>query len=292
MSIKDGSTADAVLPVSGGFDPSVVNLRVKENEEKVDKTVTLVFSATDCPDQTLTFPQPATTSDLKVFEIFTKLTVNGTGKSTVPWLILDETKMDPEVLAANLKLYYETSTKDFDDIAIPTEQSPELTAEGVGGLIPSSLSPINERYIMVLGIADGYRKSYTRIHFRNWKMGTKYTYDSSNGLEFTISPPTIKTDYVQIDKTTSITATTPFKGSGSMYYLLHNASKLTKTTFKIAGQEAGYRAYTKNEFTNSAPHGEASSTVAFEKGDTATLLITTGTYLWDMAFLGQYKYKP
>ena len=105
-----------------------------------------------------------------------------------------------------------------------------------------------------MGMADGYRKSYTRIHFRNWKMGTKYTYDSSNGLEFTISPPTVKTDYVQIDKTTNLTATTEFKGSGSMYYLLHNASKLTKTTFRIAGQEAGYRSYTKNEFTNSAPH--------------------------------------
>lgn len=288
---ETATTADAVLPTTSGFDPTTLNLRVKENEDKVAKTVTVIFSATDCPDQTMTFTQPATTSDLKVFEVFTKMAISGSGKTTAPVLVIDETMMDADALAAHPKYYYVTSKDGFTDELIPTETSDELPAEGLA-LLPSKLSAHDQLWVVVLGVCDGYRKTYTRIHFQDWKMGTKYTSETSNGVTITVDPPTIKTDYIQFNASTDVKTTTTFKGSGSLYYLLHNASKLTEATFLIGGKEAGKWVYTKNFTTNSAPEGQVSTTQTFEKGDEVMLRTVKGTYLWQFAFLGQYKYKP
>lgn len=290
--IGDDTTADAFLSKYEGFDPDTIYLRVKENEDKVAKKVSVIFSAQDCDDKKLDFTQPATRSDLKVFQIFTRLAIKGSKKTQTPQLVLYPEMIDADALET-AKFYYATSNKSFDDIVLPTVESPEFPSEGIS-VYPSTVKNYYETYVIILGVAEGYRNTYTKVYARNWKMGTKYTYESSNGLVMTPEPPTIKTDYVQFDKATTLVAKTTCKGTGALYYLLHNASKKPTVTFYINDVNCGSRVYsTSQEFTSSAPHALVSSVESFDEGCDLKLNITSnGAYFWDYACMEQFKFKP
>ena len=216
------TTADVLLPVNTGFDPAVVNLRIKENEDKSAKVVKLIFSAKDCPDQEVVITQPATTSDMKVFEVLTKLTVSGTGADLVPWVSLSEDLMDAEAVGKGIKYYYEHGWAGFDALAIPDENSKRFPAEGVSPL-PSPISAKDCFYMVILGVCDGYRKSYTRVYVQNWKIDKDHIVCSGQGLSFSTEPPASNASYIRTDGA-AISTVTDFKGSGSMYYKYHNAS--------------------------------------------------------------------
>lgn len=289
--IDPSSTADCFLAQDKGFDPSVLYLRVKENEEKVQKTVKVTISAQDCEDKVLEFTQAPTTSNLAVFETFTRLGTAGAAKALTPKVILDSTLIDPDALG-KAKFYYSTSTTSFDDVILPTEADTPFPSDGFT-FLPATLSPKNELYLIVLGVCDGYRKSYEKVYIQNWKFGTKYTTESSGGLTVSVDPPTIKTDYVQMDKTTDLITYSSCKGSGSMYYMLHNASKQPTVTFYMDNQSAGSRKFSKKqETTSSNPASMASETKFFDTEAEIRLEIKSGAYFWDFCYLEQFKFKP
>lgn len=290
-SIDPSSTADAVLEREAGFDPSVVNLRIRENEEKVEKTVKVNFNAEDCETKTVEIVQAATTKSLKVFEAFTRLAVNGSGPTAVPVVVLDTLSIGQDVFSAGAKFFYVCGDGGFESLGVPNEESAAFPAEGIS-ILPEALSAKDEYFIIVCGICDGYRKTYEKIHIQNWKMGGNYATGSCDGLSFNVDPVTIKTDYVQLDNAIDASIRAGVTGSASMYYHFHNAAKVSNLSVSFGGRVSDGWSFTKNQYTSKLPFAASTASHPINIGETATLSFSNGGYLWDIAYLEQLKYRP
>ena len=317
VEIKKGATADAILERPEGVDHYRLKLRFKENEEKVKKNLTLKFSAPECNPVELNFVQSESRSDIPVLEGIYKLISNGKATYALMPRLIAEKALDLGTGEAvqNVKYYYKISEKGFDDIDTPTVEDPEIPEDGItlltettstGTYVKMGVNPL--RFIKILAVAEGYRKSYEQIILRSWLFGSKlddldgmWGVGSSSsvnnfpleyyGLTFTKNGTTNSgwSYRFSLQQGTDVTTPPDFGTRGAMY-VRGNASNGSDVYFYIGETSLG----TKNiKCTSSAPQDFASETGIIGDGDLFKMsLPNAALQTWIISVMEQKKYKP
>lgn len=291
ISVDPSSTAMAELEKTSGFDPSSVKVTVFENEDMGEKTLTLKISAEDCEDKQLSFSQDPSTLDS--FEIFTTFSSAGEGQEDRPVLVLDNASMKPEVFEKGVKFYYTTSSEGFDALQTPTKDSPELTSDSVLELLPETQSKTSDSlFVCIMGVCEGYRNTYTRVYFKNWKIGTKHINGSKEGIVFTKSFYQTATIFnYSNDAASEIQTVSRYKGS-AVYGFKFHTTKAINIGFKMGEEDCGTAYYKSDAVPKADPIIIVSEKGSCVPGQLNRITLSGRVPMWGVSALEQFKYRP
>lgn len=289
ISVDPSSTAMAELEKTSGFDPSSVKVTVFENEDMGEKTLTLKISAEDCEDKQLSFSQDPSTLDS--FEIFTTFSSVGEGQDDRPVLVLNQADMKPEVFERGVKFYYTKSSKGFDELETPTEKSAEFPS--ALELLPTELSKNGDSlFVCIMGVCEGYRNTYTRVYFKNWKIDTKHIKGSTDEIVFTKGFGTTSPLFIYSnDAASEIQTVSRYKGS-AVYGFKFHTTKAINIGFKMGEEDCGTAYYKSDAVPKADPIIIVSEKGSCVPGQLNRITLSGRVPMWGVSVLEQFKYRP
>jgi len=302
VKLDESSTADVKLLTTEGDDSGEIKLRMRSNDDAVEKTAKVIVSADECEDAIVEIKQSPVDPTIKFFTLpFTFKEDGGSKLTKTPLVVLDKAALDPDVVAAGLKIYYKMSTEGFSDDLIPDSSSDEFPESGVAFVVKDSKGKdmkFNEEYFQILAEAPGYRPVNLKLYCRHWRLGS--TYDHYNlgtvdGLIISGAKPTDKSTYLVYDtKVTKIGTTAKYAGEALATRLFYNNTALTQMQFFIAGKASGSYTYANKETTSSKPDMLVSNVQTVKVGDDIHVENTNKKkgQIITFASMERFTYKP
>lgn len=291
------------LDKTEGVGEGVINVKVPESMIQESRTASVVISAEACEDVRIVFTQAGSTK--KVFNpIKTTFIPGGTGAGIVPLLVIDKEALGEEASGAGPEFHYTTGSGGFDELATPTEASPELTDAGLA-LLPegyqtatASTGKYYEFYVKILACAEGYRNSYTKVMVRVWSFGQKYIYNQSavNGLTLSGAAGGKSTYYIRFAEanksTMTVSAQSLMSGNGRVLFKYHTTANDTNVEVKVGDNSVYNRNVTGIPATD--PELMMTSNFDLEAGQTIALssLGPEFSFLWSLLVMEECKYIP
>lgn len=292
----EGNTADLRFETESGFSVRTINLKVLENEDKTAKIAKIAVCAEDCADVILTINQAPSAGDVKFWEAVPKFSfINGSNADIdhFPLLLIDTEKTGQDIIDAGARFFYTSSTKSFEDAGIPISNDPRLSDKGID-LVGSKRVAHSEIYIVILGVCEGYRNTYTRVLVRFWQFGTAFTLSPCYGLGMSALPSDKRTNFMFWDKNLALTAKTQNAGHGMMYSVIHNDSFLPTCRFSVGGDVLNSWTFNAKKEYYSAISRVCISNPYYAGKDVELEYIAlndTKAFIWQLAFMESAKYK-
>jgi len=302
VKLDESSTADVKLFTTEGDDSGEIKLRMRSNDDPQEKTVKLIVSADECEDAVVEIKQSAVDPTIKFFSLpFTFKEDGGSKLTKTPLVVLDKAALDPDVVAAGLKVYYKMGTEGFSDDLIPDSSSDEFPEAGVAFVVKDSKGKdmkFNEAYFQILAEAPGYRSVNLKIYCRHWRLGSTYGHykiGTVDDLYISGTAPTDKSTYLQYTtKVTKIGTTAKYAGEALATRLFYNNVATTQMQFFIAGKASGSHTYANKETTSSKPDMLVSSVQTVKVGDDIHVENTNkkAGQIITFASMERFTYKP
>lgn len=290
----------AAGPLSGQGN-GTVRLEFPETDEPAERTASVIFSAEDCEDVRITFVQEK--SSLMPFgKIRTSFVPSGSGEGIVPVLVIDETLVNPAAVAAGIKYHYTIGTKDFESLPDPSETDGTIPQTGLSFLpvgyqtVATATQTYSIFYIKILGVADGFKRSYTKAVLRNWSFGQKYIYNkSANGLTLSGAAGGKSTYYIRFastGSTMSVSAVSTISGDARALMKYHSDANTSTVTF-MTGEQVVHSVESK-DIPRTAPSIAVTPNFPLEENTVISLnnLGPKFSFLWEFLIMEECTYKP
>lgn len=300
--LDPSTTADAALLTTEGVDVGQIKLRVRSNDDPVEKTAKVIVSAPECADAVVEIKQNALNPEIKFFTLPFTFKTDGASKLTqTPLLYLDRKALDPDVVAAGLKVYYKMGTEGFSDDLVPDSSSDEFPDAGAVFVVKDAKGKdmkYNEGYFQILAEAPGYRSVNLKVYCRHWRLGSTYGHyalGTVDDLYISGTAPADKSTYLQYgSKLTSIGTKAKYAGEALATRLFYNNTSLTQMQFFIAGKASGSYTYADKETTSSKPDMLVSDVQTVKVGDDIHVENTNKKkgQIITFASMERFTYKP
>ena len=143
-----------------------------------------------------------------------------------------------------------------------------------------------------MGVCEGYRNTYTRVYFKNWKIGTKHINGSKEGIVFTKSFYQTATIFnYSNDEPSEIQTVSRYKGS-AVYGFKFHTTKAINIGFKMGEEDCGTAYYKSDAVPKADPIIIVSEKGSCVPGQLNRITLSGRVPMWGVSALEQFKYRP